>query len=91
MSVVNAEENVIQLCPNCHWEFDNLSREGKFIELLKALSKKSFLSKGVNMNEQEMLEAMRTEAKERNENLKKQASDRLKKNAEYNKSNKRKD
>ena len=43
------------------------------------------------MNEQEMLEAMRTEAKERNENLKKQASDRLKKNAEYNKSNKRKD
>lgn len=47
--------------------------------------------KGVNMNEQEMLEAMRTEAKERNENLKKQASDRLKKNAEYNKSNKRKD
>ena len=39
VSVVNAEENVIQLCPNCHWEFDNLSREGKFIELLKALSK----------------------------------------------------
>ena len=24
---------------NCRWEFDNLSREGKFIELLKALSK----------------------------------------------------
>ena len=43
------------------------------------------------MNEQEMLEAMRTEAKERNENLKKRASERLKKNAEYNKSNKRKD
>ena len=40
------------------------------------------------MNEQEMLEAMRTEAKERNENLKKQVSERLKKNAEYNKSNK---
>lgn len=39
VSVVNAEENVIQLCPNCHWEFDNLPREGKFIELLKALSK----------------------------------------------------
>ena len=39
ISVVNSEENVIQLCPNCHWEFDNLPREGKFIELLKSLHK----------------------------------------------------
>lgn len=23
---VNSEDNVIQLCPNCHWEFDNLPR-----------------------------------------------------------------
>lgn len=25
IKVVNSKENVIQLCPNCHWEFDNLS------------------------------------------------------------------
>lgn len=42
------------------------------------------------MNEQEMLEAMRLEAKERNEALKKQAAERLKRNAEWNKANKRK-
>lgn len=24
---VNSESNVIPLCPNCHWEFDNLPRE----------------------------------------------------------------
>ena len=24
---VNSEDNVIPLCPNCHWEFDNLPRE----------------------------------------------------------------
>jgi hypothetical protein len=23
IGVVNAEENIVQLCPNCHWEFDN--------------------------------------------------------------------
>lgn len=23
---INSEENVIPLCPNCHWEFDNLPR-----------------------------------------------------------------
>lgn len=40
------------------------------------------------MNEQEMLEAMREEARERNENLKKAASERLRKNAEWNKKNK---
>lgn len=39
ISVVNSEKNVIQLCPNCHWEFDNLPREGKFNELLESLSK----------------------------------------------------
>lgn len=39
ISVVNSEANVIQLCPNCHWEFDNLPREGKFIDLLNSLSK----------------------------------------------------
>lgn len=26
LSEVNSEDNVIQLCPNCHWEFDNLPR-----------------------------------------------------------------
>lgn len=26
LSVVNSENNVIQLCPNCHWEFDHLPR-----------------------------------------------------------------
>ena len=26
LSEVNSENNVIQLCPNCHWEFDNLPR-----------------------------------------------------------------
>jgi hypothetical protein len=26
LSDVNSELNVIQLCPNCHWEFDNLPR-----------------------------------------------------------------
>jgi hypothetical protein len=40
------------------------------------------------MNENEMLEAMRAEAKERNENLKKAAAERLRKNAEWNKANK---
>ena len=42
------------------------------------------------MNENEMLDNMRKEAKERNESLKKQASERLRKNAEWNKANKRK-
>lgn len=27
LSEVNSEDNIIQLCPNCHWEFDNLPRE----------------------------------------------------------------
>lgn len=27
LSEVNAESNVIQLCPNCHWEFDHLPRK----------------------------------------------------------------
>lgn len=40
------------------------------------------------MNENEMLNKMRTEAKERNENLKRAAAERLRKNAEYNKANK---
>lgn len=26
LSVINSESNVIPLCPNCHWEFDNLPR-----------------------------------------------------------------
>ena len=42
------------------------------------------------MNENEMLTKMREEAKQRNEALKKQASERLRKNAEYNKANKQK-
>lgn len=39
VSEVNARENIIQLCPNCHWEFDNLPREGLFTDLLKNLNK----------------------------------------------------
>lgn len=39
ISEVNAEENVIQLCPNCHWEFDNLPRKGLFTDLLLANNK----------------------------------------------------
>ncbi len=42
------------------------------------------------MNENEMLDKMRQEAKERNEALKKQAAERLRKNAEWNKANKQK-
>jgi hypothetical protein len=26
LSDINSEKNVIPLCPNCHWEFDNLPR-----------------------------------------------------------------
>lgn len=26
LSEVNSENNVLPLCPNCHWEFDNLPR-----------------------------------------------------------------
>ena len=40
------------------------------------------------MNENQMLNKMRTEAKERNEGLKKDAAARLKRNAEWNKANK---
>jgi len=40
------------------------------------------------MSEQEILEDMRKEAKERNEAEKKRAADRLRKNAEWNKANK---
>ena len=39
LSEVNAEHNLIQLCPNCHWEFDNGYRNN-FIELLYSLNKK---------------------------------------------------
>lgn len=45
-------------------------------------------TKTFSLNSQEMLEAMRAEAKERNENLKRAAAERLRKNAEYNKANK---
>lgn len=31
---VNSIDNVIQLCPNCHWEFDNLPRDKKFLSRL---------------------------------------------------------
>lgn len=40
------------------------------------------------MNQEQMLITNRAEAKARNEELKKQAAERLKKNAEYNKANK---
>lgn len=35
---INSEKNVIQLCPNCHWEFDYLSKDS-FKELLEAKNK----------------------------------------------------
>lgn len=40
LNVVNSEENVIQLCPNCHWEFDNLPMTEEFKQLLKSLNKR---------------------------------------------------
>ena len=27
---INSENNVVQLCPNCHWEFDN-----GFLDIIK--------------------------------------------------------
>jgi hypothetical protein len=27
VSEVNSKDNIVQLCPNCHWEFDNLPRK----------------------------------------------------------------
>jgi hypothetical protein len=39
LSEVNSKSNVIQLCPNCHWEFDNLPRDGIFTKLLEELGK----------------------------------------------------
>jgi len=60
----------------------------------------NFNQKEKTMNENEMqvstkgenamLKKMREEARERNEGLKKQAAERLKKNAEWNKANKKK-
>ena len=38
LSEVNSESNIIQLCPTCHWEFDNEPRE-IFKELLLSLNK----------------------------------------------------
>lgn len=35
VSEVNSERNVIQLCRNCHWEFDNLPRNGIFTKLIE--------------------------------------------------------
>ena len=28
VKVVNAEDNLILLCPNCHWEFDHMKKDG---------------------------------------------------------------
>ena len=30
LTEINAESNMIPLCPNCHWEFDNLPRDNFF-------------------------------------------------------------
>ena len=38
LSEINSVKNIIQLCPNCHWEFDNGFRE-EFKELLQNLNK----------------------------------------------------
>lgn len=38
LSNVNSVSNIIQLCPNCHWEFDNKPRDS-FLELLETLNK----------------------------------------------------
>ena len=34
LSEINSKDNVIQLCPNCHWEFDNLPRSEKIFSRL---------------------------------------------------------
>lgn len=34
ISEVNSPDNIIQLCPNCHWEFDNLPRNEKVFSRL---------------------------------------------------------
>jgi len=39
LSEVNSESNLIQLCRNCHWEFDNLPLDSEFIDLLHSLNK----------------------------------------------------
>lgn len=31
MAEINAPSNVLPLCPNCHWEFDNLPRKGALV------------------------------------------------------------
>ena len=33
LGIVNCENNVIPLCPNCHWEFDNLPRDNFFADV----------------------------------------------------------
>lgn len=38
LSLVNSETNIIQLCPNCHWEFDNSDRIN-FKEKIESLGK----------------------------------------------------
>lgn len=38
LSEINSPSNIIQLCPNCHWEFDNGYRE-EFKELVFELGK----------------------------------------------------
>ena len=39
LSEVNSKQNLIQLCRNCHWEFDNGFFKEEFDELLKSLDK----------------------------------------------------
>ena len=39
LSEVNSEKNIVQLCRNCHWEFDNGLSEDEFIQLIRNLGK----------------------------------------------------
>jgi|694.fasta_scaffold72324_7 hypothetical protein len=47
INVVNAESNLILLCPNCHWEHDNLQRKttSKLLETCKCGKQKYRYSK----------------------------------------------
>ena len=39
LSEVNSEKNLLQLCRNCHWEFDHNVNSDKFIKILNSLDK----------------------------------------------------
>ena len=40
---INSPDNLIQLCPNCHWEFDNISSPGQNPTAITSLEEKGFM------------------------------------------------